>query len=123
MSHDGGVAQPPVTDYCAIIDAVRRHGSVYYPRTLVPGEFTVWRRRLRQVARLAEVRISVTRSIEYVVVENPDFEISDEDTLATNDVIDAHLDGRNLSFDDAARARRRQRLRVVPPTGQGADGR
>jgi hypothetical protein len=78
--HDGEVDQPPVTDYRAIIDAVRRHGSVHYPKASVPGEFTVWRRRLRQLARLAQIRISVIRGGDYVLVENRDFQVSDEDT-------------------------------------------
>ena len=115
MSHHGGVVQPPVTDYRAIIDAVRRHGSVHYPKTSVPGEFTVWRRRLRQVARLAAVRISVSRGGDNVLIENVDFEVSEEDRLATTDVIEAHIVGRDLTFDDELRVRRRQRLRVVPP--------
>ncbi|MDP9094576.1 MAG: hypothetical protein M3N95_16970 [Actinomycetota bacterium] len=65
------MVRPPVTDYRAIIDELRRHGSVHYPRSAVPGEFTVWRRRLRQVARADEVRISVTRGLDYVLIENP----------------------------------------------------
>jgi hypothetical protein len=109
------VAQPPVTAYRAIIDALRQRGSVSYPRTAVPEEFVVWRRRLRQVARLSDVRISVTRGMDYILVENLDYEVGEDDTAATTDVIEAHILGRDLSFDDAVRARRRQRLRVVPP--------
>jgi hypothetical protein len=117
------VAQPSVTDYRAIIDAVRRHGSVHYPKDAVPGDFVVWRRRLRQVARLADVRISVIRGSDYVLIENPDFEVSEEDRLATTDVIEARILGGDLTVDQAAHARRRQRLRVVPLPGQEADGR
>ncbi len=125
MSHDGGVAQPPVTDYRAIIDALRRHGSVHYPRAAVPGEFTVWRRRLRQVARAAEVRISVARGVDYVLIENLDYEVSEEDSRALTDVIEAHILGRDLIFGDAVQARRRQRLRLAPPleNGNGAENR
>ena len=75
----------------------------------------MWRRRIRQAARLAEVRISVTRGVDYVLIENRDFEVSEEDILATTDVIGARILGRDLTFDDAVRARRRQRLRVVLP--------
>jgi len=113
------VTQPPVTDYRAIIDALRRHGSVHYPQTAVPGEFAVWRRRLRQVARLGKARISVSRGIDYVLIENLDFEVSEEDSLATTDVIEAHILGRDLTFDDAVHARRRQRLRLAPPLKNG----
>jgi hypothetical protein len=120
VSHDGGVTQPPVTDFHAIIDAVRRCGSVHYLKDVVPGEFTVWRRRVRQFARVADLRISVTRSRDYVIVENLDFEVSEEDKRAVVDVIGAVLDGRDLSFDDAVRARGWQRLRVVPTPGEDA---
>src|SRR6476620_5748807 len=99
VPHDGRVTQPPVTDYRAIIDALRRHGSVHYPQAAVPGEFAVWRRRLRQVARLGKARISVSRGIDYVLIENLDFEVSEEDSLATTDVIEAHILGRDLTFD------------------------
>lgn len=113
------MVQPPVTDHRAIIDALRRHGSVHYPRTAVPGEFTVWRRRLRQVARAAQVRISVTRGVDYLLVENLDYEVSVEDSRALTDVIEGHILGRDLSFDDAVHARRRQRIRLAPPPQEG----
>ena len=111
--------QPPITDFRAIIDALHRHGSVHYPSTAVPGEFTVWRRRLRQVARAAEVRISVTRGVDYLLIENLDYEVSDEDSHALTDVIEAHLLGGALSFDEAVRARRRRRLRLAPRLEDG----
>jgi hypothetical protein len=125
VSHDGGVDQPPVTDYRAIVDALRRHGSVHFPRTAVPGEFAVWRRRLRQAARLAEVRISVTRGTDYIVIENLDYEVSDDDSRALTDVIEAHIFGRDLTFGDAVQARRRQRIRLAPPleNGNGTENR
>lgn len=113
------MAQPPVTDFRAIIDALRRHGSVHYPRTAVPGEFTVWRRRLREVAPAAQVRISVTRGLDYVLIENLDYEVSVEDSRALTDIIEAHIVGRDLTFDDAVHARRRQRIRLAPPPENG----
>jgi hypothetical protein len=119
LSHDGGVAQPPVTDHRAIIDALRRHGSVHYPRTAVPGEFTVWRRQLRQVARSADVRISATRGVDYLLIENVDYQVSEEDSRALTDVIEAHLLGGDLSFEAAVRARRRRRLRLAPRLEDG----
>jgi hypothetical protein len=120
VSHDGGVVQPLVSDYRAIIAALRRYGSVTYPRTAVPGEFTVWRRGLRQFARTAGVRISVTRGIDYVLIENCDFEVSEEDSLALTDVLEAHILGRDLTFGDAVQARRRRRLRLAPPLEHGS---
>lgn len=57
-----------------------------------------------------------------MLVENRDFEVSEEDSFGTADVIEAHILGRDMTFDDAVRARRRQRLRVVPPLGEEADG-
>jgi hypothetical protein len=111
------VAQPPVTDDHAIIDAVRRHGSVHYPTVAVPGEFTAWRRRLRQVARTADV----TCSVDYVLVEGRDYQISEEDTDTTTDVIEAHLLGQQLTFEQALRARRRQRMRLAPTLECGRD--
>ena len=119
MSHDGGVVQPPVSDFRAIIDALRCHGSVHYPRSAVEGEFTVWRRRLRQVARAAQLRISVTRGVDYVLIEKFDCDVSEEDRRALTDVIEAHILGRDLSFDHAVHARRRQRIRLAPPPENG----
>lgn len=103
-----------MTDLRAIIDAVRRRGSVHYPKSAVPGEFTLWRRRLRQCARSGDLRISVLRTSDFVVIENCDYEVSEDDDLALTDVIGAHLTGGELSFNDALRARRRQRMRIVP---------
>ena len=53
----------------------------------------MWRRRLRQFARAADLRISVTRSRDYMIVENVDFESSDDDNRATADVIGAVTGG------------------------------
>ena len=104
VSHDGGVAQPPVTDHRAITDAVRRSGSVHYPEDVVRGDFVVWRRCVRQFARAADLRISVTRSREYVIVESVDVQSSADDRRATADVVGAVLEGRSLSSDDAPHA-------------------
>ena len=111
-----------MTDFRAIIDAVRRHGSVHFAKAAVPGEFTVWRRGLRQFARAGDLRISVLRTSDFVVIENRDYEVSVDDDLALADVIGAHLIGGELCFDDALRARRRQRMRIVPVTDEAAGG-
>lgn len=113
--------QPPVTDHRAIIDAVRRYGSVHYLKTAVPGEFTVWRRSLRQFARRGNLHISVIRTSEFVVVENREYEVSDEDSLATTDVIGAQLLGQDLTFAEAVNARRRLRMRLVDLPDDGLE--
>ena len=41
-------------------------------------------------------RISVSRGIDDALIENLDFEVSEEDSLATTDVIEAHILGRQL---------------------------
>jgi hypothetical protein len=56
-----------------------------------------------------------------VIVENVDFESSDDDNRATADVIGAVFEGRSLSFDEALHAVRRQRMRVVPSPGYEAN--
>ncbi len=48
--------------------------------------------------------------VDYVLIENVDFEASDEDRLAATDVIEAHLLGGDLNFVQAAHTRLRQRL-------------
>ena len=58
-------------------------------------------------------------AIDYMLIENLDYEVSDEDSLALTDVIEAHILGRDLTFDDAVQARRRQRLRLAPPPENG----
>jgi hypothetical protein len=115
MLHQGAAVLPSVIDHRAIIDAVRRHGSVHYPRIAVAGEVTVWRRRLRQIARLAGMRISVIRGSDYVIIESCDYQVSEDESFALTDVIEAHILGRELSFEQAAHARRRQCLQVVAP--------
>jgi len=113
----GVVNQPAVTDFAGIIDAVRSRGSVHYLKRSVPGDFAEWRRHVRQVARAGNVSISVTRSRDYVIVENRDWEPTEDEDLATADVIDGVFTGKPLSLNDALHARRRQRIRLVPPDG------
>lgn len=54
-----------------------------------------------------------------MLIENLDYEVSDEDSLALTDIIEAHILGRDLTFDDAVQARRRQRLRLAPSPENG----
>lgn len=59
--------------------------------------------------------VSVIRAQDFVVVENRNDEVSNDEDLATADFIDARLTRRTLSFDDALHGRRRARIRVVKP--------
>jgi hypothetical protein len=111
------VRRPKPANIAGLIEAVRSEGSVHYPRQTVAGDFLDWRRQVRKAARARGLRISVTRRADFVVVENTDYEVSDDDARATADVLEATLAGRTRSFDDALRARRQQRMRlVVPPS-------
>jgi hypothetical protein len=50
------------------------------------------------------MRISVIRGVDYVLIENLDYEVSDEESRTLTDVIEALILGGDLSFDDAVRA-------------------
>jgi hypothetical protein len=107
------VRQPPVADIRAVLDVVRRAGSVHYRKSEMPGDFLAWRRRVRQQARAEELSISVIRTADFVVVENRDWQPSGDDDLAVADVIEGVLTGNPIQFDEALQRRRRQRLRTV----------
>jgi hypothetical protein len=105
-----------MTDFGAIVDAVRTTGALHYSRSSVPTEFVAWRRRLRQAAQVAGLSIRVVRTTDYVVVESRDYEISEDEEGATADVIGGFMVGHRVTYDDALYARRRQRMSVVRPT-------
>jgi hypothetical protein len=75
--------------------------------------FAEWRRRVRQRARAVDLTISVLRSQDYVLVVNPEWEPTEDDSRAIADLVGGALTGTPLSFDEALRKRRRQRLRLV----------
>jgi hypothetical protein len=112
--------RPPVSDTTAIVNYVRNRGSVDYPLESVPGEFVVWRRRLRLEAKDLGMRVSVRRLTGLLVVLNPDHVPSEDEKRALMDVMNA-LSAQMLgsedspvpTFEQALERRRRQRLRVV----------
>jgi len=115
------VRQPPVTDFRAIVDAVRTTGSVHYPKSSVPTEFVAWRRRVRQAARATGLSISVTRTAGFVVIENRDYEISDDEELATADAFQGFMAGPRVTYEGALHACRGQRMSLVQPHVGRAD--
>lgn len=111
------VRHPHPTDIAGLIETVRHEGTVHYAKQSVPADFLQWRREVRTAARAQQLRVSITRTADFVIVENRDYEVSDDDRRASTDVIAATLAGQTLSFDDAVRARRRQRMHLItPPT-------
>lgn len=123
--------RPSVSDTVRIAEFIRLRGSVDYPLEAVPGDFTVWRRKIRQEAKRLRVRVSVLRCGDVVVLHNPDYEPSTEELRATMDVmasLSSDLLGpldqapSDLTFDEALHARRRARLRIVSdPDGRDPD--
>lgn len=107
-----GMAQPSVHDLQAVVDFVRHRGSAHYPLESIPGEFKEWRSRLRRLARASNVRISIRRTSEYVLIDNPEYEPSSDEFYAVADVLQAVSDGVQLSYEDAVHARARQRIRL-----------
>lgn len=114
--------RPSVSDTIGIAEFIRLRGSVDYPLEAVPGDFVIWRRKIRQEAKGLRIRVSVIRSGDIVVVHNPDHEPSQDELRATMEVmgfLTSDLLGPsdrapvNLTFDDALHAQRRARLRVV----------
>ena len=105
--------RPPVHDTVGIVDEVRRHGSVHYPIESVPGDFILWRRKIREEAKRTGMRVSVIRSSGLVLVHNPDHEETDEEMQASADVMGGLLTGEHVTYEEALRKRARQRLRLV----------
>ena len=104
---------PYPADIRGVVDVVRRTGSAHYPLPMIPGEFEDWRRRVRRAARADDLRVSVRRTAGFVVVENLGYEVAADHLGAVADVVGALTEGRELAFDDALHARRRERLRLV----------
>lgn len=107
------MSEPHPTDIGGVVDAVRRTGSVHFLLDRVPGDFESWRRALRRRARAEQLRVSVRRVAQFVIIENADYEVSVDDTGALADVIGGRVEGRDVGFDEALHARRRARLRLV----------
>jgi hypothetical protein len=115
------VDAPNPSNIRGVVDVVRRSGSALYPLPMIPGEFEDWRRRVRRAARADDLRVSIRRTAGFVVVENLDYEVPADHLGAVADVTGAWTEGRELSFDDALHARRRQRLRLVRDPASDAE--
>lgn len=108
---------PHPADVGGLVDAVRRAGSVHLPLDQVPGRFEDWRRAVRRKARAEGMRVSIRRVAQFVLVENLDYEVPADDMQALGDVIGARIEGSDVRFDEAVKARRRARMRLVTKTG------
>lgn len=113
------VARPHVRDFAAVVDALRRDGAVYWPFDEMPADFADWRRSARRAARAAGLRVSIRRGERHFWIEHVDHEQTEDERWAVADVMDAVLRGQTLSFEDAVRARARQRIRLVHESGSG----
>jgi hypothetical protein len=107
------MSEPHPTDIGGVVDAVRRTGSVHFELERVPGDFDSWRRAVRRRARAEQVRVSIRRVAQFVIIENADYEVSADDMGALADVIGGRIEGRKVEFDEALHARRRARLRLI----------
>lgn len=110
---DGRVSQPDPHNVQGVVDLVRRTGSVHLLLDHVPGDFNTWRRAVRRRARAEQLRISIRRVAQFVVIENLDYKASQDDLSALADVLGGRLEGRAVEFDEALHARRRARLKPV----------
>lgn len=122
MSHP---PRPSVSDIIGIAEFIRVRGSVDYPLEAVPGDFVLWRRKIRQEVKRLGIRVSVVRSGDIVLILNPDHEPSHDELRATMSVMGSLASDllgpsdqspANLTFDDALRREQRARLRVVKDT-------
>lgn len=105
--------RPHLRDYAAVVDALRRDGAVYWPLEDLPADYTGWRRQVRKAARAADLRVSIRRGERHFWVEHVDHEQTEDERWAVADVMDAVLRGGPLSFEDALKARARQRMRLI----------
>lgn len=107
------VVRPRVRDFAAIVDALRRDGAVYWPFEQLPADFAGWRRSAWRAARAADLRVSIRRGERHFWIEHVDHEQTEDARWAVADVMDAVLRGETVSFEDAVKARARQRIRLV----------
>lgn len=114
--------RPPVSDTIGIAEFVQSRGSVDYPLEAVPGDFVLWRRKIRDEAKRLDIQVSVIRSGDIVLVHNPDHEPSQDELRATMAVMGSLASDllaasdqppAALTFDEALHREQRARLRVV----------
>lgn len=104
---------PDPRDIAAVITSVRRDGSVMWPLTALPDDFLGWRRRVRAAAREADLRISVRRVNEIAFVEHLDHVVTDDQFAAFGKVIEAQVEGRDISWGQALHEAARNRMTAV----------
>ena len=123
LAHEGEnelVSDP--SDVPGVVDQLVHKGAAVFSLSAIPGDFMEWRRRVRQAARARELRVSITRSDGmFVLVDNLDYEVPDDQRNALADVIGARLAGQQVSYEDALYARRRSRLRLVRDSDSSAE--
>jgi hypothetical protein len=107
------VDHPSIGDVRAVVETVRRRGSVYYPLDALSGDFATWRRRIWAEADRAGVRVSVRRVNQLVLVYDPDRDPPDGLLDAVADLTDELLTGERLDHEQASRNEGRPRLRIV----------
>lgn len=105
---------PEPHDITAVIASVRRDGSVMWPLAALPDDFLGWRRRVRAAAREAHLRISVRRVKEVAFVEHLDHLVTDDQYSAFGKVVEAQIDGREISWNQALHEAARDLMTAVP---------
>lgn len=103
--------QPHPLNVNAIVAALREHGSVQWSLDAIPAEFADWRRRIRQAAHSAGLRISVRRLHGLVLVQHVDHVLTEDQVTAFGKVVAgrAGLGPRN-TWEQALHEARRGRL-------------
>lgn len=114
---DRAVELPDVGDPAAVVDYVRRRGSILVAQPSIGGDFLDWRRRVRRAARDVGIRISVRRDDDTVLVYHPDHEVTDAEKRAVMDAIASVMStddsAPTVTYDEALQRRRRENLRLV----------
>ena len=108
------MSTPDPRDVAAVITSVRRDGSVMWPVTALPEDFLGWRRSVRAAAKKAQLRISVRRVNDVAFIEHLDHVVTEDQYRAFGKVVQAQVDGREMSWDEAMHSAGRDRLSAVP---------
>ena len=110
------MSTPDPRNIAAVIASVRRDGSSMWSLAALPEDFISWRRQIRAAAREANLRISVRRVNGIAFVEHLDHEVSDDQYSAFGKVVEAGIEGREITWDQALHQASRERLTAIPDT-------